>query len=323
MNGQKTNSPNADLEGWQIRPNVSQQALYNLLECVMEIAQAVKGLASTWQPGATSASKVSSPLMVSTARRISTSIRKILLDGNGSLLKLCVVEPNIHPLRSPHPRGPMNFVRRFEEQRYTLGWADGVSRNVTVPAFDHTTTVHPLYGVQHMAGVKFGLYNPYDHDAEPIRFQKWMNTRIIEIDGHQFKAEQLLRDMSNKEGAHIEDNLAMLVPDDLNIDKDKNTLHRLANGVRFGSMTYLQIFSFYTGLYMTNRTRAMLGQLPFPEGNQAVEYICEAIADSPRSIVTDNADIQLTSYPLAVLGRDRHLRGDYSSGIASTFRIPE
>ena len=115
----------------------------------------------------------------------------------------------------------------------------------------------------------------------------------------------------------------MLVPDDLNIDKGKNTLHRLANGVRCGSMTYLQIFSFYTGLYMTNRTRAMLGQLPFLEGNQAVEYISEAIADSPRSTVTDNADIQLTSYPLAVLGRDRHLRGDYSSGIASTFRIPE
>ena len=44
-----TNVPDADLAGWEIRPNVSQQALYNLLECVMEIAQAIKGLASTWQ----------------------------------------------------------------------------------------------------------------------------------------------------------------------------------------------------------------------------------------------------------------------------------
>ena len=317
-----TNAPDTDLAGWDIKPNVSQQALYNLLECVMEIAQAVKGLAGTWQPGTATKSKVSSPHMVSTARRISTSIRKLLLDGNGSLLKQCVVEPNIHPLRSPDSGGPMNFARRFEEQRFTLGWADGLSRDITVPAFDHTTTLHPMYGVRHIAGMKFGLYNPFDHDAEPIKFQKWMNTRIIEIDGHQFKAEQLLRDMSNKEGAHIEDNLAMLVPDDLNIDKDKNTLHRLVNGIRLGSMTYLQIFSFYTGLYIVNRTRPLLGHLPFPEGNQAVEYICEAIADAPRSIVTDDADIQLTSSPLAVLGHDRHLRGDYGSGIKSTFKIP-
>ena len=164
-----TNAPDTDLAGWEIRPNVSQQALYNLLECVMEITQAVKGLASTWQLGTTTSSKVSSPLMVATARRISTSIRKILLDGNGSLLKQCVVEPNIHPLRSPDSRGPMNFVRHFEEQRFTLGWADGVSRDIAVPAFNHTVTIHPLYGVRHMAEMKFGLYNPFYHDAEPIK----------------------------------------------------------------------------------------------------------------------------------------------------------
>ena len=317
-----SNPPDTELPGWEIRPNVSQQALYNLLECVMEIAQAVKGLASTWQLGTVTSSKVSSPLMVATARRISTSIRKILLDGNGSLLKQCVVEPNIHPLRLPDSHGPMNFIRHFEEQRFTLGWADGVSKDIAVPAFHHTVKIHPLYGVRHIAEMKFGLYNLFDHDAEPIKFHKWMNTQVIEIDGHKFKAEQLLRDMSNKEGAHIEDNLAMLVPDDLNIDKDRNTLHRLANGVRFGSMTYLQIFSFYTGLYVANRTRSMLSHLPFPEGNQAVEYICETIADSPKSIVTNDADIQLTSYPLAVLGHDRQLRGDYSSGIETMFRVP-
>ena len=316
------NTLDTDIAGWEIRPNVSQQALYNLLECVMEIAQAVKGLGSTWQPGMTTTSQVSSPLMVATARRISTSIRKILLDGNGSLLKQCVVEPNIHPMRSLDRLGPMNFVRHFEEQRFTLGWADGVSRDITVPAFDHTTTIHALYGVRHLAGTKFALYNPFDREAEPVKFQRWMNTRIIEIDGHEFRAEQLLRDMSNKEGAHIEDNQAMLVPYDLNIDRDRNTLHRLANSVRFGSMTYLQIFSLYTGLYVANRVRPMLGHLPFPEGNPAVEYICEAIAESPRSIETDNADVQLNSFPLAVLGHDRQLQGDYSSGIRSTFRAP-
>ena len=316
-------APDADLVGWEVRPNVSHQALYNMLECVMEIAQALRGLANGWQPGTVATSFVSSPLMVSTARKVSTSIRKLLLDGNGSLLKRCVADLDIHPLKPPHRSPFMNFIRHFDEQRFTLGWADGVSRDITVPALDHTTTIHPLYGVRHIGEIKFGLYNPFDHDADPIKFQKWMNIRVIEIDGHQFRAEQLLRDMSNKEGAHIEDNQALMVPEDLNIDKDKNTLHRLTNGVRFGSMTYLQIFSLFTGLYLVNRTRGMLKRLPFPADNQAVFYICEVITQSPRSITTGNADIQFNSYPLAVLGHDRALRGDYSSGIQSTFKVPE
>ncbi len=176
-------APDADLVGWEVRPNVSQQALYNMLECVMEIAQALRGLTNGWQPGTVATSFVSSPLMVSTARRVSTSIRKLLLDGNGSLLKRCVADLDIHPLRPPHRSPSMNFIRHFDEQRVTLGWADGVSRDVTVPALDHTTTIHPLYGVRHIGGIKFGLYNPFDHDADPIKFQKWMNTRVIEIDG--------------------------------------------------------------------------------------------------------------------------------------------
>ena len=318
-----TNAPDTDLAGWEVRTNVSQQALYNLLECVMEIAQALQDLAGTWQAGTEAKVFVESPLMVSSARRISTSIRKLLLDGNGSLLKRCVMEPNVHPLRPPYSFPPLNFVRHFEEQGMTLGWADGVSSDITVPAFDHTITIHPLYGVRHIAGMKFGLYNPFDHDSDPIKFQKWLSTRVIEIDGHQFKAEQLLRDMSNKEGAHIEDNHALIVPEDVNIDKDKNTLHRLTNGVRIGSLTYLQIFSLFTGLYIVNRTRTMLRQLPFPRDNEAVAYICEAIAQSPRSITTENADIQFTSNPLAVLGHDRDLRGDYSSGIKSSLKVPE
>ena len=88
-------------------------------------------------------------------------------------------------------------------------------------------------------------------------------------------------------------------------------------------MTYLQIFSFFTGMYIVNRTRAMLEELPFPGDNEAVAYICQAIAQSPRSITTENADIQFASFPLAVLGHDRELRGDYSSGIKSSFKIPE
>ena len=60
----------------------------------------------------------------------------------------------------------------------------------------------------------------------------------------------------------------------------------------------------------------------FPDGTQAVVYICDEINQSPRSIATENGDIEFTSYPLAVLGHDRDLRGDYSAGVRYTFKVP-
>lgn len=312
-----------DLEGWDLRPNVSHQALYNMLECVMEISLALRGLCDSAQPGVPTQVFVHAPLLASTTRRISISIRKILIDGNGSLLKRCFAEPNVHPLKLPYNFEPINFVRHIEEQRFTIGWADGQSNDITLPAFDHRTTVHPLYGVRHISGMKFGLYSPFDHNANPVKFQKWINAKVLEIDGHQFNVKQILRDMSNKEGAHIEENHPLLTPKDLNIDKDRNTLYRLANGIRFGGLTYLQIFSLFTGMYIVNRTRLLLEHLPFPSDNQAVAYLCETISQSPRSIATDNSDIEIMSAPMAVLGEDRNLRGDYSVGIETTFRIPE
>ena len=311
-----------DLAGWEVRTSVNQRALYNMLECVMEIAQALQGLVSSVPPGTEAKVSVMPPLMVSSARRISISTRKLMLDGNGSLLKQCVMEPNVHPLRRPYSSSQVRFKQPFGEQRIGLGWTDGASRDIAVPAFNHTISIFPLYGVGHIAGTKFRLYNPFNYDSEPIRYQRWMNTKIIEIDGHQFSAEQLLRDLSNKEGAHIEDNVAFVVPDDVKIDRDKNTLHRLANGVRFGGMTYLQIFSLFTGLYIVNRTRPMLRQLPFSKDNQEVAYICKVIIQSPRNITAEDADIEFPTMPLVALGPDRELMGDYNSGANSSLKVP-
>ena len=318
-----TNAPETELVGWEVRSNANQRALYNMLECVMEIAHALLGLVSSGSPGTGAEVSVMPPLMVSSARRISIATRKLFLDGNGSLLKQCVMEPNVHPLRPPYSSSLVRFKQPYGEQRIGLGWTDGASRELAVPAFDHTISLNPLYGVGHIAGTKFRLYNPFDHDSEPIRYQRWMNTKVIEIDGYQFRAEQLLRDLSNKEGAHIEDNVAMVAPDDVKIGRDKNTLHRLANGVRFGGMTYLQIFSLFTGLYIVNRTRPMLRQLPFSKDNQEVAYICKAIIQSPRNIKSEDAHIEFPTMPLVALGPDRELMGDYTLGAKSSLKVPD
>ena len=151
-----------EITPWELQPNVNQQSLYQLLECVMDIAQSMQGLTNAQQPSSKYEGYVQAPLMTMTVRRVSTSIRKILLDGNGSLAKRCFTDPNLHPMIPLVETRPMNFVRPFDEQRITLGWADGISREITRPAFNHTVTVYPLYGVKHIFETRFCINNPFD-----------------------------------------------------------------------------------------------------------------------------------------------------------------
>jgi len=312
----------SDLPGWELRTDINQQSLYNLLECVMEIAQAMQELASAPRAETEMKFYVKPPQIASVVRRTSVQIRKLMLDGNGSLLKRCVKDPNIHSLALLYDFPPVRFVQHHEEIGFVLGFEDGTSKGVSRPAFSHTTTVHPVAGLRHMSGTKFGLYSPFNFDSDPVKFQKWMNTQVVEIDSHRFKAGQLLRIMSNMEGAHTEDNPALIVPCDLSVGVDKRHFHRLFNGIRFGSLTYLQVFSLYTGLYIVNRVKTMLEHLPFPKNNESIEYICDIISHSPQQITSVDSEISFSFYHMLVLGNERELRGDYSQGTRSYIKTP-
>ena len=98
-------------------------------------------------------------------------------------------------------------------------------------------------------------------------------------------------------------------------------LYREANGLRFGGLTYLQLFSLFTGLYIVNRTRPMLDNLPFPNDNHSVGYICNQIAKSPRSFASES-NIEISISPMFILERDGNVRGDYGLDMVTTFKIP-
>ena len=315
-------TPQTQLPAWEVPPNANRQAVANWLECATDIAHSVQMLKPPITTDKHPTVAIESQRLTSVIRAISTPIRKLLLEANGALLKKAIRSPTMHPMAEPTNGIPITFVRHFEEQSFAIGFADGRSSNITVPAFTHNTIVHPLYGIGHIQGTKFQLFNPFDHDADPINFNKWMNSPLLQIDGNEFKAQRILRDMANKEGAHIENNYPMMTTPDLPIDPDDNTLHRLANGIQFGGLTYLQIFSLYTALYILNRTRASLDQLTSLVSDQALDYIRQAINDAPRTITTTEADIQIVTGPMAVLDHDGKLRGDYSSALTTTLRIP-
>ena len=315
-------TPQTQLPAWEIPDNADRQAIANWLECATDIAHSVQMLKSPSPTDEQTTVTIQAQRLTSVIRAISTPIRKLLLDGNGSLLKKAVNLPTIHPMAEPDHRVAINFVRHFQEQSFTIGFADGRSSNIAIPTVTHQTTVHPLFGVAHIQGTKFQMSNPFDHQAEPINFNKWMNTPLLQIDDNEFKAQRILRDLANKEGAHIENNYPMMTTPDLPIDPDDNTLHRLANGIQFGGLTYLQIFSLYTALYILNRTRASLDQLTGLMNDQTLDYVSQTINDAPRTISTSEAEIQFISGPMAVLDHDGKLKGDYRSVLSTTFKIP-
>ena len=86
-------------EAWTFRGGVSTEHVFDFLLCVVDTIDAVNELKD--------ADKDNVGLKaISTARRISIPLRKLLLDGKGHLFKSCFVDPNFHPLKRPSSPSP-------------------------------------------------------------------------------------------------------------------------------------------------------------------------------------------------------------------------
>ena len=181
---------------WQIRPSVHQTTVLILLECVSEIATALEEfgqIARRHSPSGT--------LMLAKTRQISVALRKILLDGNGSLLKRCIVNPEMHPMKAPPENAKtLRATQSFKGQECVLNFADGSSRALKIPPFDHTVSLHALYGIYHESESRTILSSPFDTSTTTVKFSKWMKTKLLNINEMQFDARSILYLMAVKKG---------------------------------------------------------------------------------------------------------------------------
>ena len=89
---------------WTFRESVNTEHVLEFLLCVVDIIDTLTDLKDADQASGALAG-------ISTARRISVPLRKLLLDGNGHLFKSSFAEPNLHPLTPPSPNDrPVTFV---------------------------------------------------------------------------------------------------------------------------------------------------------------------------------------------------------------------
>ena len=303
---------------WQVRQGLHPVSILTLLECLVEIAHALEEFGQIARQ-----QTVSGALLLAKARQISVALRKILLDGNGSMLKRCISSPDMHPMKAPADNAKtLRATQSIKEQEYELGFADGSSSTLKIPAHDYMASVHPLFGITHESENRSVITTPFDLAAKTLKFGKWMNSKILEVDGMQFDIRSVLHLMAVNEGAHTNERLPMMGP--VLPDEDNDSRYAAIDGIKFGVFSYMQLFSIFAGLYLVNRSREAFDPQVVSNMEPRAKEMCQLIHLYPRDFpLLMNCTVSIATNPLYVLGKDGKLVGDYSQGISTTMRIPE
>ena len=302
---------------WQIRQSAHPISVMALLECLAEIAYTLEEFGQIARQHTSSGA-----LLLAKTRQISVALRKILLDGNGAVLKRCIENPEMHPLKAPADDAKtLRATQAFKEQQLVLNYADGSSRTVKIPAHDYVVSVHPLFGIDHESESRSVLTTPFDYEAGTVKFSKWMNTKILEVNDMQFDTRSVLHLMAVKEGAHTNERLPMMGP--VLPDEDNDARYSAIDGIKFGVFSYMQFFSLLTGLYLVGRSREAFVPATLASTDPRAEEMCQLIHLYPCDFpLRMNSSVSIATNPFFVLGKNDQLVGDYSQGISTKMRIP-
>ncbi len=305
------------IDAWTFRKGVSTEVVFNYLRCIEDIIDALTDLKDADEHNARWKA-------ISSIGRISVSLRKLVLDGNGHLFKRCFADPNFHPLKRPSPNErPTTFVQNFKTPPITLKFANGRETAIEVPEYQQRTTIYPLYGTRHDGAQNFSMEMPFDYDTHPIKFKKWMNMKVLQIGDMMFAAKDLLREVVNNEGAHIGDSVKLTLPDANNwaLDNHKNNKYKVVSAVKFGGLSYAQNFTLWTGLYISHRSKTLIDLLPLDKDAKAVAEICKKIEEGPKTL-HGRGVMENQTYHGLVLDSDLKLRSDCIGDYSIELKIP-
>ena len=324
MSDRRRKDEESVVESWEFREGVGRQDVVNLLLCILDVADALGELEGAGERDGTGVA------LASAVRRMGTPIRKLLLDGSGYLFKTCFTHPDLHPFVPPDEGAkPVTLVQKFDASPFEFVWADGNRSTVEVPAYEQRTTIHPLHGVRHVGGQDFAFAVPFDLSGERVKFKRWMNAKVLQVGEEMvFTARDLLRDVVNNEGAHIGDGTKFALPDGSAqwMDNQRNRRYRAVSAVKFGALSYGQMFCLYTGFYLVSQFKLMLEKLPFGmQEGRWTRSVADRIRGTPTGKLEGRATLVNTTHHGVVLGRDRQLRADidFAKGYTTVLKIPQ
>ena len=301
---------------WNVRKEANIDRVFDFLSCIVDIMDAFDTIRGVHP--------LDPMRLVFVARRVSVALRKLMLDGNGTLLKSCVSEPYFHPLMRPVEESqPVEVVQKLKAVTVTAVFEkEGKQATFVAPEAEHCITLHPLYGIRYEADSIFAMESPFDLTAEPIKFKAWINSELIQLDEIVLKFGDVIRLIANKEGAHIEPGYKVMLPDaNTAIMESKNFRYEAVNALKFGGVSYAQLFCMFTALYFVNKEKDLIDKMGETE-NDTVCRICARIREYQTAFFA-RGNFAYESHRLFVVGSDMEADkssvGDFYS---NTIRIP-
>lgn len=245
-------------QSWVLNTRAHPLTVNKAIDCIVEIIGAIRNLTERKE---LIVANEGWRIITAIVRQLSVPVRKLCIDDRGSLLKGVVVNPMFHQLGGTKGKFSRTTIKwRVPKREWVLGYEDGRRENVVVPETEHEIEIGRLYGVEFLEDGWCRIGIPFDLASEPIQMDDWLKYKVLQVNSVGYTLKDALKLVADYEGAHTNDLPAFIAvgvnPED--IDKGRNMKYRLTNSVYFGCLSYIQLVTLYTGLYVIRRIQELI-----------------------------------------------------------------
>ena len=315
---------------WEISKMAGSHELNLTAECIADIAECLISIRDLSTSG-----RLVAPSFQRQIRFMSVPIRKLILGSGELLLRRCFV-PRLHPLKMPRDHEPDVLTERIGEMAifFTIGESPEERRASFPTEHTHETVVKPLYGLRRIGEKKYLFEDPFDWTAPPVKDARWLNSKVMQIDGTVLSAEELLRMMANREGAHSDrdelTHFGLSGPVNISLPDAGDEAYRKANAIKLSRLSYIQIFTYLVGIYLVNMMKASLRYIPAEIAKYgASRDTWHSIISAPSEPLRHPLDLEKDYGMGAILQSTSdpdhpfELVGDYEATSRTLIQIPE
>ena len=326
----KEREPRDELDPhWEISKVAGSHELNLTAECIADIAECLISIRDLSTSG-----QLVAPSFQRQIRFMSVPIRKLILGSDELLLRRCFV-PRLHPLKMPVGHESDVLTEWIGEMAiiFTIGESPEERRASFPTEHTHETVVKPLYGLRRIGEKKYLFEDPFDWTATPVKDARWLNSKVVQIHDTVLSAEDLLRMMANREGAHSDRNeltrLGLTSPVNISLPDAGDEAYRKANTIKLSRLSYVQIFTYLVGIYLVNMMKASLRHIPAEIARNGVSPATErSIISAPFEPLRHILDLE-KDYGMGAIfdstGDPDHpfeLVGDYETATRTLIQIP-
>lgn len=198
---------------------------------------------------------------LSAIRQMSVSIRKLLLDKEGKSIKQAISEPLMYPLdgeKNKHRKATLTW--KTPPINGYLAFKNGKQEKIDIPVREYKIQFGRLYGITFLDDA-CAVYSPFDHSIPPIALDEWLALKVLQVNSVSYKIQDLLRLVTNFEGAHREFTLPILIGGGFDPEQhgEGNKMkYELASAVRFGGFTYPHLIVLFTGIQIIDQIQDLI-----------------------------------------------------------------